>query len=503
MSTSPNSDEVFGLPENRGTNGGELLGHPKGLFVLFFAEMWERFSFYGMRGMLFLYMWKSLQYAEEHAHETYGAYIGFVYATPLIGGMLADRFLGARKAIMLGGMLMVMGHLAMAFEFPIFFYGAMALIVCGNGFFKPNISTIVGTLYAKDDPRRDSAFTIFYMGINLGAGLAPILCGTLGEKVAWHWGFTLAGVGMVFGLIVFAWGQRYLGDHGLPPRPEAFKEPLFAGLPKLWALYIGIILFVPVAAYLLYNPSYVETGVIMVLGPIVLVYIIIQILLCKPGERGRLATILVLIFFSITFWSCFEQAGSSMTQFADTQVDRVVFGWEIPTTWFQSVNPLFILVFAPVFSWLWLKLERARKDPSSPMKFALGIFQLAAGFVMLVIGAKQAASGGQSSLIWLILAYLLHTTGELCLSPVGLSTVTKLAPTRLVGLMMGMWFMSNAFAGVLSGVIAKMTTGEGNFEDTFLFIVKFSAAAAVLLLLLTPLLKRLIRKPDRKVEAEV
>ncbi|MBN1827368.1 MAG: peptide MFS transporter [Candidatus Eisenbacteria bacterium] len=474
-------------PADRST--GELFGHPRGLFVLFFAELWERFSFYGMRALLVLYMTKALLYADELANGTYGAYIGFVYATPLIGGMLADRFLGYRRAILIGGILMSFGHFAMAIEHPVFFFGAMALIIAGNGFFKPNISTLVGRLYDRDDPRRDGAFTIFYMGINIGAGLSPLLCGYLGERIGWHWGFTLAGVGMLVGLAVFAAGGRYLGGHGLPPRPEVFRES-WSGFRKIWALYIGIAAFVPFAAYMLTRPAWVQSGV-YIIGPLFVAYIVYEAIRSPAAERGRLFAILVLILFSITFWACFEQAGSSINLFTDRHVDRHVFGWEIPASWFQSVNPAFIILLAIPFSALWIRLGRAGRNPAAPVKFGFGLLQLAAGFVALVIAAKTIGNGDKAGMIWVMIAYLLHTTGELCLSPVGLSTVTKLSPVRLVGLMMGVWFLSNAFAGVLSGQIAALTGAEAGYERVFQMIVFFAGGAGLLLLLLSPLIKRL------------
>ncbi len=476
-----------------------IMGHPRALFVLFFAEMWERFSYYGMRALLVLYMTKAMSYDDHLAHGTYGAYIGFVYATPIIGGALADRFLGARKAIILGGILMAFGHFIMAIESPFFFYLAMGLIIAGNGFFKPNVSTMVGSIYEKDDPRRDSAFTIFYMGINMGAFFAPLACGWLGETYGWHYGFGLAGIGMVCGLLVFLKWQHLIGQHGLPPRPEALWEPSKIGIPKTLLLWIAIAAFIPFAAYLLKNPDWVQRGV-YVLGPLTLIYIAYEAMRCTPVERGRLIVLTILITFSITFWSCFEQAGSSMTLFADRKVDRHVFGWEIPTTWLQAVNPGFILLFGFIFSYLWTKLGRANRDPSSPLKFSLGLIQLGLGFVAMVIAAQGAQDGSLVSIWWMILAYMLHTTGELCLSPVGLSTVTRMSPTRLVGFMMGVWFLSNAFAGVLSGIIAGETSGEAGYETVFLKIVYFACGVGVTLLILTPLLNRL--GPDPKIIAQ-
>lgn len=470
----------------------ELFGHPKALFVLFFAEMWERFSFYGMRGLLVLYMTKALQYADRDAHSTYGAYIGFVYATPLLGGMLADRFLGYRRAVVLGGVLMVLGHFAMAIEVPMFFFGALALIVAGNGFFKPNISTLVGKLYERNDPRRDGAFTIFYMGINVGAGVAPLVCGTLGEKIGWHWGFSVAGIGMAIGLLVFTWGARYMGDHGLPPRPEAFRERVSGIFPKIWLLYLGVAMFVPFAAYLFTQPSWVERGS-YVIGPVFFAYILWEVFRCDKDERSRLGVAIVLSVFSIVFWSCFEQAGNSFTLFTERHVDRVVWGWEIPTSWLQAVNPWFIVLLGIPFSILWTRLGRAGRNPSSPVKFGFGLIQLALGFVAMVIAADQANETGRAALVWLILAYFLHTTGELCLSPVGLSAVTKLSPARLTGLMMGFWFFCTAFAGISAGVIAGFTTGDAGYRGVFNVLVYVGIGAGVVLLALSPMLKRMAR----------
>ncbi len=476
-----------------------VFGHPKALFVLFFAEMWERFSYYGMRALLVLYMTKAMSYADGLAHGTYGAYIGFVYATPIIGGALADRFLGARKAIVLGGVLMSFGHFVMVIEDPFFFYIAMGLIIAGNGFFKPNISTMVGSIYEKDDPRRDSAFTIFYMGINMGAFFAPLACGWLGETYGWHYGFGLAGIGMVTGLLVFLKWQHLIGPHGLPPKPEALWESSKVGIPKTLLLWIAIAAFVPFAAYLLRHPEAVQKGV-YILGPLTVFYVTYEAMRCTPLERGRLFVLLILITFSISFWACFEQAGSSFTLFADRYMDRHVFGWEIPTTWLQAVNPLFILVFGFIFSYMWTRLGKANRDISSSMKFSLGLIQLGAGFVAMVIAAQGARDGTLVSVWWMILAYLLHTTGELCLSPVGLSTITRMSPTRLVGLMMGVWFLSNAFAGVLSGVIAGMTSGEAGYEKVYMIVVYCACGAGVVLLMLTPLLNKL--GPDPKMIAQ-
>ncbi|MFQ5429905.1 MAG: peptide MFS transporter, partial [Phycisphaerae bacterium] len=387
--------------------------------------------------------------------------------------------------------LRLLGHIAWAVEHMVFFFGAMALIVAGNGFFKPNISTLVGKLYEQDDPRRDGAFTIFYMGINIGAGLAPLLCGYLGEKIGWHWGFSLAAVGMAIGLLVFWWGTRFLGDHGQPPRREALRETLGGVLPKTWALYLAILVFIPFAAYLFTVPSWVQWSV-YVIGPVFLAYVLFEAFRCDRQDRDRLIVAVVLSLFSIIFWACFEQAGSSMTLFADREVDRVVFGYELTASQLLSINPLFIVLLGIPFSILWTKLGRIGKNPSSPVKFGFGLFQLALGFVALVMAANQAKTSGSASLGWMMLAYLLHTTGELCLSPVGLSAVTKLSPARLTGLMMGFWFFCAAFAGISAGVIAKFTSGDAGYEEVFRILVYVGIGAGCLILLLSPLLKRML-----------
>jgi len=466
-----------------------MWGHPRGLFVLFFAEMWERFSFYGMKTLLVLYMVKALLYEDHFASGVFGAYGGFAYAIPLIGGMLADRFLGYRRAIVTGGVLMAIGHFCMAVRNEYFFYGALALIATGNGFFKPNISTLVGKLYAADDPRRDGAFTIFYMGINLGALLATFICGLVGEKIGWHYGFALAGVGMVAGLTVFVRGGRHLGEQGFPPRPEALGQKLVGGLSKLQGLYAGIVVALPLIAMVMAQPRWVQRGTTVV-AVLALAYIVFEMIRSNDQERGRIFVLLVLMFFSVVFWSCFEQAGSSITLFTDRLVDRRFLAWTIPTTQFLNLNPLFIFLLGLPFSAMWTWLARKNLNPSAPVKFSLGLFQLSAGFLAMIFAASQAQRAGLANPGWIVLAYVLHTTGELCLSPVGLSTITKFAPARIGGLLMGMWFLSTALAEVLAGWIAG-ETGGGEYLRVFTHIVYFGAGSGVLLLLFSPVLKKL------------
>lgn len=485
----------------QGIPGGEFLGHPKGLYVLFFTELWERFGFYGMKALLTLYMLKFLLFEEKIALGTFGAYVGLVYATPLLGGMLADRLLGFRRAIVIGGILMAAGYAVIGLPTSgvatailpkeWFFFAALGLIIAGNGFFKPNISTMVGKLYPEGDSRRDGGFTIFYMGINIGATLSPLVCGYVGETYGWAYGFGIASVGMIVGLVTFlAFGERSIGSIGDPPDVAAYRRPQL-GVPKLVWVLLGVAAFVPVAALLLQHQELVEGGTYFVLTPVVLLYMIFEMTRGTARERGGILMCVILTVFSIVFWACLEQAGSSLTVFTEERIDRTFMGAEIKTSLFQAVNPLFVVLLAIPFAGLWTALRQRRLDPPPTVKFGLGLILLAGGFYCLVIAAKQAQEGNLASLWWVVLSYFVQTTGELCLSPVGLSTISRLAPVRLAGLMMGIWFLSSAFAGVLSGVIAKGITTLG-FEGTFATIVKVAAGAGVLLLILSPLLNRLI-----------
>lgn len=482
------------------------LSHPKGLYILFFSEMWERFSFYGMRSLLVLYMTKELLYGDEKAYGVYGAYGALVYAFPVIGGLLADKLLGYRVAIILGGVLMALGHFLMAVQTIPTFYAALALLCLGNGFFKPNISSTVGKLYKAGDPRRDAGFTIFYMGINVGAFLSPIVCGLVGETIGWHYGFALAGFGMVAGLVTFLRGQKYLEEHGMPPDPAKLKKRVFAGLTRLNLVYICCPLAIPLIALGLHHNAYVG-GILGVVGAAILAYLLFISFTGERVARDRLLVVIVLMFFHTLFWAFFEQAGSSLTLFADRNVDRHIFGWLMPASLTQTFNPLFIIVLAPLFAQLWLKLQSVGKQPSVPIKFVLGIVQVGLGFGALVIGASLAKESGITAMLWLVIAYLLHTTGELCLSPVGLSAVTKLSPAKAVGTVMGAWFLTISFAHHLGGIIAKLTRvpseagmeaavdpvlALGIYSDVFLNICWVSLGVGVLLWLISPFLKRMM-----------
>jgi POT family proton-dependent oligopeptide transporter len=605
-----------------------MFGHPTGLFTLFFAEMWERFSYYGMRALLVFYMIKGfLGYGDKQAYAVYGAYTALVYATPFIGGMLADRLLGARKAVVLGGLLMAAGHLLMTVENTTAFFTALALLICGNGFFKPNISTIVGSLYPPGSPKRDAGFTIFYIGINLGGALAPLVCGYVGETFGWHYGFGLATIGMLIGVAVFvaprlltqvlvvlgavslavgmvAFGLNdrlmltvnapvgiallvaavasaaAIGKGGLPHwagRPPAKNGP--PSKAAEWAVYGGVLLGVPVIAFLVQRNTvagYALTG----FGILALGLILVEALRSPKVERERLIVVLILMFFSMLFWAFFEQAGSSVNNFTDRNVNRVLGasafaqdqvgktidvpanqalvglkrpdgsyvvlseidkinedfrkanpdaiktgaratmpwkvlpehvgrsygGSEVKASVFQAVNPVCIMVFGLIFSSLWGFLGRRGLEPSTPVKFSLGLLQLGLGFVVFWWAAKQADGRGMTSMMLLTLGYVLHTTGELCLSPVGLSMVTRLSPARMVSTVMGGWFLATAFSNYLAGLIAALTGvghgEEGNgalpppqetvgvYGDVFGKIGIAACLSAVLVLILSPLLTK-------------
>lgn len=414
--------------------------HPPGLRILFFAEMWERFSYYGMRALLVLYLVNALGYARADALQVYATYTALVYITPILGGYLADRWLGCRRAVLIGGAIMALGHFAMAV--PSLLYPALALLIIGNGFFKPNISTMVGRLYEEQDPRRDGGYTIFYMGINLGGFLAPLVCGYLGEEHGWHYGFAAAGVGMVLGLITFWYGQHRLGSVGLPPRRRDHTTP-----PPT-----------PLSA----------------------------------SDRRNLLALAIMSFFIVFFWMGFEQAGGTMNLFADQQTDRHLLGWEIPASYFQSINPLVIILFAPLFSYLWTRIDRSGYALSPVVKQAIGMIILGLGFVVLAIAQERAQQFGQVGPGWLIAVYFLHTMGELCLSPIGLSMVSTLAPQRMASLCMGLWFTAIAIANYLAGTLESLLQQTG--IPLFWFLVSSSVGAGVLLWLMAPRLQRLMTK---------
>jgi len=497
-------------------SSSDFIGHPKGLFVLFFTEMWERFSYYGMRALLILYLTKHFMFGDREAGLIYGTYGSLVYAMPLLGGLIADRYLGYRKAVFFGAILLVCGHFGMALEGPPavrsgadvvrdgiytqIFYLSLAFIIVGVGFLKANISTIVGQLYAENDPRRDGAFTIFYMGINVGAFTATLACAYLGETFGWRYGFGLAGIGMLIGLLVFHIYRRHLLGYGEPPETSDLKQNVLPGLNQEWFIYlIGLVSVIGIWQ-LIQRTS--ELGLLLiVLGSLVVAWVIwFSLSKCEPKDRDRMIVMLILIMVSVLFWALFEQAGSSLTLFTDRNIDM---GTVFTAGMFQSLNPLFIIVLAPLFAWLWVRLSAKGLEPTTPAKFGLGILQVGLGFAVLIYGTTQAGADGKVAVIWLALMYLLHTTGELCLSPVGLSMVTKLSVQRVAAMMMGVWFLSSAFASYAAGMIAgAMAINESSdntidalaslavYTTVFEKLALVAIILGVLVLLLSPILHK-------------
>ncbi|HEY4184111.1 MAG TPA: peptide MFS transporter [Polyangia bacterium] len=440
------------------------LKQPKGLYLLFNVEMWERFSFYGMRAFLFLFLVSAaggFGWSKEKAALLYAVYTGSVYLTPLLGGFLADRFLGTHRSILIGSVLIACGHFSLAVASTTAFYAGLGLIILGTGFHKSNISTMVGQLYSEGDRRRDAAFTIFYMGINTGAFLGQIICGFLAKspRFGWHWGFGAAGVGMVIGTTIYALNKRrWLGSIGDVPAAHA-----------------------PAAA-----------GTRVVAGPVAPL---------TGVQKQRMLAIAMLAFFNIFFWSAFEQAGSSMNLFAEERTRRTFFGWLMPAPWFQSINALTIMLFAPIFAATWTWLAARGREPSTPRKFVLALVLVALGFAVMVGGAVGSEGGMKVSPLWLTVAYVLHTWGELCLSPVGLSMVTKLAPPKLGSLMMGLWFfsffLSDLLGGLVAGQVDKIAKGQlfhllGGQADFFLIFVFVPLLGAAALMLLSKTISRLM-----------
>ena len=497
-------------------HSSDFLGHPKGLFICFATEMWERFSYYGMRALLILYLTKHWQFTDAASYLIYGAYTSLVYIMPVFGGMLADQILGSKKAVTYGAILLVFGHLGMTVESSEqIFYLSLALIVSGVGFLKPNISTMVGALYKEGDPRRDSGFTIFYMGINIGAFTATLLCGYLGEEVGWAYGFGAAGIGMLLGLIIFLWGQKYLEGLAEPPS-EKYMTKVSGVSYENWAYISGVIMVL--ITWLLVQNSQLVGQLLGGFGAIFIgAWLLYALFKCAPEERDRLIVVGILILFSLIFWALFEQAGSSLNILTDRGVDRVIFGWEVPASMFQSLNAGFIFTIAPLFALLWIALAKRNMEPSTPIKFSIGIVLVGLGFLVLVYG-MQSSEALQTGVIWIVLIYFLHTLGELCLSPVGLSSVTKLSPQRIVGFMMGMWFFASAAGNYVAGLIAKGTAGDpvmliaekiylqvmflpenqftinqkNGFIDVYTDVGLIAIGCGIFLAVLTPVLKKLM-----------
>jgi POT family proton-dependent oligopeptide transporter len=434
-------------------------GHPKGLYWLFFAEMWERFCYYGMRGLLILYLTKTLLKSDDESYATYGAYTALVYAVTVLGGKIADQILGYRIAIILGGILMAIGEFLILGGNEFWLILGMAFIISGNGYFKANISSIVGKLYKEGDPRRDSGFTIFYIGVNLGAFLATTVVAEVGSRYGYDKGFLLAGIGMVLGSIIFVFGQKHYEGQGLPPNPDTLNKPFLGPLSRLHLTIIGTLAAVP-AFYLLLTHSEV-VGYLLAATAIFVIYTLLSAGFSGGAVlRDRMIVLILLMFFNIVFWACFEQAGSSLTLFADRNIDRTVMGTEIGAATTQFFNPFFILIFGTIFSVMWVWLSKIGKNPNIPMKFGLGIVQLGLGYLVIYVGLPFVSPDFKMPLMTLALLYMLHTTGELFISPIGLSMVTKLAPANMTGTVMGAWFLSIAGANYVAALIAKLTGGE-------------------------------------------
>lgn len=483
--------------------------HPKGLYALFFTEMWERFSYYGMRALLVLYLTSQVMtggFGLERANalEIYAIFTGLVYLTPIAGGLLADKILGQRKSIYIGGILMALGNFVLAMShgsatqepsFALLNLG-LGLIIVGNGFFKPNISTMVGGLYEENDTRRDSGFTLFYMGINLGAFIAPLVSGTLGETVGWAWGFGSAGIGMLLGVLVFHLTTQHLGTVGMPPTMKDKSVTKFRS--KDWLDIVGIIVGCAIATWALItfftslgDDTYsMIMNTLFIVGGIAVLYIVF-----KNTDGGnqwsRVGVIVVLCFFNIFFWAGFEQAGGTFNLFAEEKTNRMLAGFEIPTSWFQSINALGIFILAPVFAALWIALNRVNKNPNIPVKFGLGLVLLGLGFVVMYFANKASNGGVLISPLWLVFVYLLHTIGELFLSPIGLSMITKLSPPKIVSLMMGLWFSSIALANYMAGILENLLH---KFDmELFSFLIMSSVASGIVLLAISPILKKMMK----------
>lgn len=587
------------------SHDAELWGHPKGLYVCFTTELWERFSFYGMKYLLLLYLTKYHLFSDTAGLDVLGSYAGLVYALPLIGGMIADRFLGMRKSVVFGGILLSLGHILMAVEghqainyaagtilahdltlasgeiiaagttlseaimwrdtaaLDVFYF-ALALIVMGVGYLKPNISTIVGKLYSIDDPRRDSGFTIFYMGINIGSFAATLLCGWLGETFGWRYGFGAAGIGMIVGLFTFMYGQKYLMGHADPSEPEKLKKSFLGPLNLEWSIYLmslpflgifwllvqhepvvlltqNVFLILSVVGLILYSMVHTKSGsntvayTIAGVAVVAAIYAIAVNLHFLPGsealaenvlygsillivgfvvygfmthnspEFGRTVVLMILILSTVVFWALFEQAAGSMTLYADRVVDRSIGDTTFTAAQFGSLNAGFIMLLAIPFAALWMWLAKRDLEPNTPLKFGLGILQAGLGFGVLVFGSQFPDQSGQVAMIWLVLAYLLHTTGELCLSPVGLSAVTKLSIGNVVGVSMGTWFLATALSETVATRIGRMaaidtTGGESGdiatalatYTQLFEFLMWFGIGMGVFMILISPLLRRLM-----------
>ncbi len=560
-----------------------FLGHPRGLYVLFLTEMWERFSYYGMRGLLVVYLTQHFLFSDDKSSYLYGTYTALVYVMTVVGGVLADRYLGARKAVTFGAILLTLGHLGMAFEgtgsrqlvnyggtdYQIILDGrggnarqqivtaqgmsyitfsdsemkieaaevvglpttiernqlkfrietesfylnalylSLALIIAGVGFLKANISTIVGALYDFGDTRRDSGFTIFYMGINLGAFLASIFCGYLGIVHGWRYGFGLAGVGMLLGLFIFIKYNSILEGKSEPPSADKLRQTVVWFINVEWLCYLSGIGIVGLSMFLVMNEELVG-GILGPLGVLMLIFMVGYALVSLEGlERSRMFAAMYFILAQIPFWALFEQAGSSLNLFTARLVDRVILGWSIPGPVFQSLNAGFIFLFAPLMAWLWIRLAKKNLNPSTPVKFSLGVAMAGLGFLVLVAGMKGSGTAALTPVLFIFLIYWIHTIGELMVSPVGLSVVTKLAPANMVGMTMGAWFLYSGISNFLAGIIARSTGAEtiggqitniavakAGYIEVYSQVGFIAIGIAVAMLIVSPLVSKMMHGAD-------
>ncbi len=471
-----------------------FFGHPRGLATLFFTEMWERFSYYGMRAILIYFLTDTiakggLGFADSKAGAVYGMYTSMVYLLCLGGGWVADRITGRRRAVLIGGVLISAGEFCLATPGEPFFYAGLVLLMMGTGMLKGNVSVIVGSLYGKDDPRRDSGFSIFYMGINIGATISPLICGWVGHTYGWRYGFAIAGAGMLGGLIQYVMGGKYLGtaelrppSTGSPEKDRLQKRNAALAVGGMLALFGLVAVLAATGTFQMSAETLSDVEGWALFGVVALVF---SWLLFLPGwtpvERKRSAAVLVLFVASALFWASFEQAGSSLSLFAERNTHRSMFGYDYPASWFQTVQPVFVISFAPVYAWLWLALSR--REPSSPAKFTLGLLFAGLAFAVLVPPAMMANSGVLVSQWWLIGTYFLQTMGELCLSPVGLSAMTKLAPDRAAGFMMGIWFLSTSIGNWMAGKAASLYSSMA-ISTLFGWVAAFTIGAAIVMALL-------------------
>lgn len=489
----------------------QWLGHPRGLATLFFTEMWERFSYYGMRAILVLAMVAAVEgknpglgLSREVATAIYGLYTSAVYLASLPGGWIADRLIGQRNAVFWGGVIIAAGHFTMALANNASFFVGLILIALGTGLLKPNVSAMVGQLYANaEGARKDAGYSIFYMGINTGAFIGQLICGALGEKVGWHWGFGAAGIFMTLGLIQYKLYDKYLGSVGATAASTGDATRDAAVRRKGWtavAVFVlglaGVVLAALSGSLLIDAVKLAQgTGIFIVALAVVYFSAVIFFGGLDSTERKRVGVIAILFVGAAMFWSGFEQAGSSFNLFAQDYTDRVVLGWEVPASWLQSVNPLFIILLSPFFAALWVQLGKRNLNPSTPFKFGIGLLQMAVGFLVLAWASIYVAQGEKVAPTWLILTYLFHTTGELCLSPVGLSAVNKLAPQRYQGQMFGTWFTASALghliAGLLAGHLAQDTDVAG-MSGRFVFVFMTTAGAGLIMLTFMKPIKKLM-----------